>query len=165
MLTVAQVAKSYSGRTLFENASLQVNRGERIGLVGPNGAGKSTLFSLILGESSPDQGRVALDRGLTLGFLPQEGIPPGDESVLELATAHVDAEHRWEIEPQARRVLAGLAFRESDMTRPARNLRGDGVAGVAFQRVENKRAVLERNRAEGKLDELVRRRWKITVAG
>jgi ATP-binding cassette subfamily F protein 3 len=127
MLTVAQVAKSYSGRTLFENASLQVNRGERIGLVGPNGAGKSTLFSLILGESSPDQGRVALDRGLTLGFLPQEGIPPGDESVLELATAHVDAEHRWEIEPQARRVLAGLAFRESDMTRPARNLSGGWI--------------------------------------
>ena len=40
----------------------QVNRGDRVGLVGPNGAGKSTLFSLILGEASPDEGRVSLEK-------------------------------------------------------------------------------------------------------
>ena len=57
MLTLANLAKSYSGRTLFRDASLQVNRGERIGLVGPNGAGKSTLFSLILKENSPTKAR------------------------------------------------------------------------------------------------------------
>ena len=54
MLTVSQVSKSFAGRILFEDVSLRVNRGDRIGLVGPNGAGKSTLFSLILGEASPD---------------------------------------------------------------------------------------------------------------
>ena len=57
MLTVSQVSKSFAGRVLFEDVSLQVNRGDRIGLVGPNGAGKSTLFSLILGEASPDSGK------------------------------------------------------------------------------------------------------------
>jgi ATPase subunit of ABC transporter with duplicated ATPase domains len=57
MLTVSQVSKSFAGRILFEDVSLQVNRGDRIGLVGPNGAGKSTLFSLILGEASPDSGK------------------------------------------------------------------------------------------------------------
>ena len=72
MLTVSQVSKSFGGRTLFENASLQVNRGDRIGLVGPNGAGKTTLFSLILGEASADEGRVALERSAKVGFLPQE---------------------------------------------------------------------------------------------
>lgn len=87
MLTVAQVSKSFGGRTLFEEASLQVNRGERIGLVGPNGAGKSTLFSLILGEDQPDDGRVVLERGASFGFLPQESAPVGDETVLSLATA------------------------------------------------------------------------------
>lgn len=87
MLTVAQVSKSFGGRTLFEDASLQVNRGERIGLVGPNGAGKSTLFSLILGEDQPDEGRVVLERGASFGFLPQESAPVGDETVLSLATA------------------------------------------------------------------------------
>jgi len=44
MLTISQLSKSFGGRVLFENASLQVNRGDRVGLVGPNGAGKSTLF-------------------------------------------------------------------------------------------------------------------------
>ena len=87
MLTISQVTKAFGGRTLFEDASLQVNRGDRIGLVGPNGAGKSTLFSLILGEASPDTGRVVLEKNATMGFLPQESAPAGDETVLELACA------------------------------------------------------------------------------
>ncbi|MGA0849180.1 MAG: ATP-binding cassette domain-containing protein, partial [Chthoniobacterales bacterium] len=78
MLTVSQVTKSFGGRTLFEEASLQINPGDRIGLIGANGAGKSTLFSLILGENSPDEGSVNLQRGRTVGFLPQESAPSGD---------------------------------------------------------------------------------------
>src|SRR5437867_8524382 len=50
MLTVSQLSKSFAGRPLFDDVSLQVNRGDRIGLVGPNGAGKSTLFALLLGR-------------------------------------------------------------------------------------------------------------------
>jgi ATPase subunit of ABC transporter with duplicated ATPase domains len=50
MLTVFQLSKSFAGRALFDDVSLQVNRGDRIGLVGPNGAGKSTLFALLLGR-------------------------------------------------------------------------------------------------------------------
>ena len=61
MLTISQVTKAFAGRTLFEDASLQVNRGDRVGLVGPNGAGKSTLFSLILGEASPDEGKISIE--------------------------------------------------------------------------------------------------------
>src|SRR5215203_4778860 len=87
MLTISGVSKSFGGRTLFEDASLQVNRGDRIGLVGPNGAGKTTLFSLILGEASPDEGRVALERSAKVGFLPQESASAGNETVLELACA------------------------------------------------------------------------------
>jgi len=86
MLTVSGLSKSYGGRPLFEDASLQINRGDRVGLIGANGAGKSTLFSLILREASPDTGTVALQRDITIGFLPQESAPSGDETVLELAT-------------------------------------------------------------------------------
>src|SRR5437667_6881772 len=87
MLTVSQLSKSFAGRALFDNVSLQVNRGDRIGLVGPNGAGKSTLFALILGEISPDNGAIAIEKNATIGFLPQETAAAGDETVLELALA------------------------------------------------------------------------------
>ena len=48
MLTIRDLRISAGGRTLFENAAMTVNYGERVALVGPNGAGKSTLFSVIL---------------------------------------------------------------------------------------------------------------------
>ncbi|HEX8309683.1 MAG TPA: ATP-binding cassette domain-containing protein, partial [Chthoniobacteraceae bacterium] len=162
MLTVSQVTKSFAGRTLFQGASLQVNRGDRIGLVGPNGAGKSTLFSLILGESSPDEGRVALERSASVGFLPQESAPAGAETVLELACAispalaaaqqtikttsdeseehHealriFDEEGGWQLEPKAKRILSGLAFRESDFTREARTMSGGWIMRAHLARL------------------------------
>ncbi|HWD20573.1 MAG TPA: ATP-binding cassette domain-containing protein [Verrucomicrobiae bacterium] len=87
MLTISEVSKAYGPRTLFENASLQVNHEDRIGLVGPNGAGKSTLFGLILGEEAPDTGSITFDKNVTLGYLPQENAPAGDQTVLEMAIA------------------------------------------------------------------------------
>ena len=162
MLTVSQLSKSFGGRVLFEDASLQVNRGDRIGLVGPNGAGKSTLFSLILGEASPDEGRVSLEKSASVGFLPQESAPAGDETVLELACAispalrqaqrtmkttpedslehheamHVFDEHGgWQLEPKAKRILAGLAFRESDFEREARTMSGGWIMRAHLARL------------------------------
>ena len=85
MLTISQVSKAFAGRILFEDASLQVNRGDRVGLVGPNGAGKSTLFSLILGEASGDSGKVSVEKSIMIGFLPQENAPITDDTVLQLA--------------------------------------------------------------------------------
>ncbi len=90
MLTISEVSKSYGGRTLFKDVSLQVNREDRIGLVGPNGAGKSTFFNLVLGHEQPDNGTIHAQRGSVLGYLPQESAPAGDETVLELATAISD---------------------------------------------------------------------------
>jgi ATP-binding cassette subfamily F protein 3 len=162
MLTASGLSKSYGGRSLFENASLQINRGDRIGLIGANGAGKSTLFSLILKESSPDQGTVALERNVTIGFLPQESAPSGDETVLELATnispemeevhrilrehgeeapAHHEAAARFAeldghaLEVKAKRILAGLAFRESDVGKPARMLSGGWIMRAHLARL------------------------------
>src|SRR5215470_11628737 len=87
MLTLSGITKAYGERVLFADATLQVNREDRIGLVGPNGAGKTTLFSIILGEESADDGKVTKERGLSFGYLPQENAPVGDETVVELATA------------------------------------------------------------------------------
>ena len=64
MLTLSGISKAYGVCVLFEDATLQVNRQDRIGLVGPNGAGKTTLFSIILGEESADAGKVILEQQL-----------------------------------------------------------------------------------------------------
>ncbi len=87
MLTLSGIRKAYADRVLFADATLQVNRQDRIGLVGPNGAGKTTLFSIILGAESADAGEITVERGISIGYLPQENMPAGDETVVELATA------------------------------------------------------------------------------
>ncbi|HZR16404.1 MAG TPA: ABC-F family ATP-binding cassette domain-containing protein [Verrucomicrobiae bacterium] len=86
MLTLSGIKKSYADRVLFADATLQVNREDRIGLVGPNGAGKTTLFSIVLGTEPPDEGQITFERGISFGYLPQENAPVGDETVIELAT-------------------------------------------------------------------------------
>src|SRR5215471_5969932 len=87
MLTLSEIRKAYGERVLFADATLQMNRQDRIGLVGPNGAGKTTLFSIILGTESADDGTMCRERGVSIGCLPQENAPVSDETVIELATA------------------------------------------------------------------------------
>ena len=87
MLTLSGIKKSYGDRVLFADVTLQLNRGDRTGLVGPNGAGKTTLFSIILGEEPANEGEISSERGITMGYLPQESAAVGDETVIELATA------------------------------------------------------------------------------
>jgi ATP-binding cassette, subfamily F, member 3 len=135
MLSATQVSKTYAGRTLFSRVSFHLNHGEKLGLIGPNGAGKSTLFSLLLQECTPDEGLVTLQRGTTLGFLPQESAPLDDVTVLELATQHVPEHSQWEAEPRAKRILKGLAFRESDFHRRARTLSGGWVMRAHLARL------------------------------
>ncbi len=166
MLTLSQLSKSFAGRTLFSDVSLQINREDRIGLVGPNGAGKSTLFSLILGEASPDEGRVTLEKNVTMGFLPQESAPAGEETILELACATSpemsrvqqaiqrqeaagtleDPEYHeaidtftelggWQLEPRAKQILSGLAFRDADFTRKAKALSGGWIMRAHLARL------------------------------
>ncbi len=136
MLSVTQVSKAYAGRTLFSGVGFHLQRGDKAGLIGPNGAGKSTLFSLLMGEGTPDEGEVRMERGATLGFLPQESAPVGGETVLGLATSHVADEHaRWELEPKAKRILKGLAFRDADFDRPAKTLSGGWVMRAHLARL------------------------------
>ena len=91
MLTIRDLKVTVGGRTLFENAAMQVNYGERVALVGPNGAGKSTLFSVILKENEPDAGVAEYDEWITFGYLPQEAsifrrlsVAQNIQAVLEL---------------------------------------------------------------------------------
>ena len=90
MLIIRDLKMTIGARTLFENASFQVNYGERVALVGPNGAGKTTLFSIILKQKEADSGVIERDEWTTAGHLPQEAEAHGDETILDVATGRVD---------------------------------------------------------------------------
>ncbi|HEV2290037.1 MAG TPA: LPS export ABC transporter ATP-binding protein [Candidatus Acidoferrales bacterium] len=60
-LQAAELSKSYRGRTVVDNVSLEIHQGEVVGLLGPNGAGKTTTFYILVGLARPDFGRVLLD--------------------------------------------------------------------------------------------------------
>lgn len=96
MLKIRDLKMTLGGRTLFENASLQMNYGDRAALVGPNGAGKSTLFSIILKEKDADSGTLERDEWTMVGHLPQEAEAHADETILEVATGRVDELPRLE---------------------------------------------------------------------
>jgi ATP-binding cassette subfamily F protein 3 len=143
MLTLADVAKSYGTRELFSEVSLFVARTDRFGLVGPNGAGKSTLFNLILGEEQPDEGTIEWERGADFGFLPQESAPVADESIIQIATSGKklvpenddDYDIDWTLEPRAKKILAGLGFRETDHDKPAKSFSGGWVMRAHLARL------------------------------
>ncbi len=71
MITISAVSKQMGSRTLYENASFQINPGDRIGLVGPNGAGKTTFFRMIMKEESPDTGSVGIPSDTVVGYFSQ----------------------------------------------------------------------------------------------
>ena len=77
-----KLSKSFGGRVLYSAATLQLNAGERWGLVGPNGAGKTTLLRILMGQESADEGTVSLAKGATVGYLEQETHIDGDRSAL-----------------------------------------------------------------------------------
>jgi len=72
LLDVRNIYKTYADKSILEGVSLQINPGERIGLVGTNGSGKTTLLKVITGDEEPDKGEVFIGKGLSLGYLSQK---------------------------------------------------------------------------------------------
>lgn len=84
MIRIENISKSASHRILYIEASAALNRGEKVGLVGPNGAGKTTLFRMITGEELPDEGQVAAEKNITIGYFNQDvGEMAGRSAVAE----------------------------------------------------------------------------------
>ncbi len=85
MIRIENISKQLSYRILFIEASAALNKGEKIGLVGPNGAGKTTVFRMITGEELPDEGQVAVEKGVTIGYFNQDvGEMEGRSAVAEV---------------------------------------------------------------------------------
>jgi len=85
MIRLDNVSKQIGHQILFIEASAALQKGEKIGLVGPNGSGKTSLFRMITGEEVPDEGQVAVDRGVTIGYFSQDvGEMSGRSAVSEV---------------------------------------------------------------------------------
>jgi ATPase subunit of ABC transporter with duplicated ATPase domains len=85
MIRLDNISKQNGARLIFIEATAALQRGEKIGLVGPNGAGKTTLFRLITGQEEADEGRVLVDRGVSIGFFSQDvGEMAGRSAVAEV---------------------------------------------------------------------------------
>ncbi len=85
MIWLDNISKQIGHQILFIEASAALQKGEKIGLVGPNGAGKTTLFRMITGQELPDEGQVAVDRGVTIGYFSQDvGEMSGRSAVAEV---------------------------------------------------------------------------------
>jgi ATPase subunit of ABC transporter with duplicated ATPase domains len=72
MIRLDNISKQHGHQILFIDASMGLEKGEKVGLVGPNGAGKTTLFRMIAGEDRPDDGQVSIDTGMTIGYFSQD---------------------------------------------------------------------------------------------
>lgn len=155
MLTLSRITYRIAGRTLFDEASLALQKGARVGLVGPNGAGKSTLFKIITGELHADGGEVLLPNNTSLAMVKQD-LPTGTITPIEIVLAadtrratllaqletEVDPNHLGEIYAEldhigayaaparAATILAGLGFSEDQQNSPI-----DGFSGGWRMRV------------------------------
>jgi len=134
MLTVAGLSKSFGGRELFDDVSLNIMAGDRIAITGPNGAGKSTLIKIILGKEEPDGGSVSFIRGTRVGYLPQESEPAGNETVMEVAVPH-QHEHDGQFIAKVKQILASLGFKQTDYDRPAKEMSGGWIMRAHLARL------------------------------
>ena len=89
LLSVEGLAKAFGAAPLFEDLSLSLAEGDRLGLVGPNGSGKSTLLRILAGLETPDRGTRSLRRRTRLGYVPQDPSFPPDETAEGVVAAAV----------------------------------------------------------------------------
>ena len=85
MIQLANLSKSFGDRVLLDSVSWQIDNRERVGLSGPNGAGKTTLLKMLAGFEEPDSGLVVKPSGLTIGYLPQDGLHHSGRTLIEEA--------------------------------------------------------------------------------
>jgi len=107
LLSLNQVSFSWGGLPLLEEINLEINAGERIGLLGRNGAGKSTLMKILAGELDPDDGQVKREKDLRVTRLVQE-VPSGCSQRVHDYVAEEAAlfyEQEWEVEHAVEQIL------------------------------------------------------------
>ena len=157
MLHINDLVYRIEGRPLFDQATLAINKGSKVGFVGRNGTGKSTLFRLIKSQIAPDAGSINIRKGARLGFVDQE-VPSGPQSlintVLQADTERHDllAESQTALDPdriayiytrlsdidaytaeaRAATILSGLGFTPLEQLKPCSDFSGGWRMRVAL---------------------------------
>ncbi|MRX45530.1 ABC-F family ATP-binding cassette domain-containing protein [Agromyces kandeliae] len=107
LLGAERLHLEFPTRTVFDEVTLGIDEGDRIGVVGRNGDGKSTLLKLLAGRLEPDGGRVTVRRGIRIGMLDQADTVDPDATVAEAVVGGIE-EHVWAGDAKVRDVIAGL---------------------------------------------------------
>jgi len=130
LLGAESISHSFPTKTVFENVTVGIGEGDRIGVVGRNGDGKSTLLKILTKQLTPDSGRVTWRGGLRVGFLKQQD---NFDPCLSVATAVVGdrPDYEWASDPKVRDVLAGLVS-DLDWNQSVTTLSGGQLRRVAL---------------------------------
>ena len=102
LLSCTSLSKSFGARMLFENISLGISEGERLGLIGANGSGKSTLLQTLAGRMEPDSGSISMRRKTRVGYVPQSAEFAPGRTVFEIVAEAIAGEHLDDLERAAR---------------------------------------------------------------
>ncbi len=87
MIDLSNISLQFNGRYLYKDLNYKINAGDRISLVGANGTGKSSLLKIISGELQPENGNVFKQKGINIGYLPQENVTHKGKSLIDEATS------------------------------------------------------------------------------
>lgn len=133
LLQIEQLTKSFGDRILFEDVSLGVFQGDKIGIVAQNGAGKTTFLNILAGREDYDSGKVTFRNGIRVGYLEQ--LPPMDPTMTALEYASLDIKDNEEGNgvDLARQILT--QFKITDFVTPLGKMSGGQTKRVALARV------------------------------
>lgn len=123
ILTAEHLKKSYTERLLFDDASLYIHEGEKVGILGINGTGKSTLLKILAGMEQPEEGKVILANHVVLRYLPQHPVFQKGHTVLEaVLDVHKGDETLYNLEADAKTMMTKLGI--TDFDQPVEQLSG-----------------------------------------
>ncbi|MEK4485595.1 ABC-F type ribosomal protection protein [Psychrobacillus sp. FSL H8-0484] len=121
--TIQEISKMLGGNTIFENLSLSIKTGDKLGVVGRNGSGKTTLFKLIAGIEKPDAGTIYFKKGTKIGYLAQ--IPTFSEEVTGLDLLNSAFDELIALQAQMKVLENKLASAKPDAMEKLLQLYGD----------------------------------------
>jgi len=138
LIQLVSLSKSFGGRVLLDAVSWQIDDRERVGLAGPNGAGKTTLLKMLAGLEDPDAGSIVKPTGLTVGYLPQDGLGHSGRTLLAETSlafkplldlrAEIEAlENRLGDDAHSDEEHAAMLSRYSDLQEEFRRLEGYSI--------------------------------------